>query len=75
MKKNGTTILSGNLTITTTESASNGKYTVVTGDSGKAVINTTSFSNEDVISIEIIAWSWNTFLGAGVNIILYGTYS
>ena len=75
VKKNGTTILSGNLTITTTESASNGKYTVVTGDSGKAVINTTSFSNEDVISIEIIAWSWNTFLGAGVNIILYGTYS
>lgn len=55
VKKNGTTILSGNLTITTTETASNSYYTVITGDSGKATIATTTAVAEDVITCELVA--------------------
>lgn len=73
VKKNGTTILSGNLSITTTETASNGYYTVVTGDSGKATISTTTAVAEDVISLEIVAGTSNTFLGADCYVTLTGT--
>jgi len=75
VKKNGTTILSGNLVITTTESASNSLYVVQTGDSGKATVSTSSFSSKDRLTIEVVAGSGNTFLGAGVNIQLIGTIS
>lgn len=75
IKKNGASILSALLTITTSESASNSYYTVITGDSGKATIATTTAVAEDVITCEIVAGSGNTFLGADVNILLTGTLS
>lgn len=75
VKKNGTTILSGNLVITTTESATGTKYSVVTGDAGKSTISTTTASAKDVIGIYAVKGSGNTFLGADVNILLTGTLS
>lgn len=73
VKKNGTTILSGNLTITTTETASNGYYTVKLGDAGKATLTTTTAVAEDVITCEIVAGTSNTFLGADCYVVLTGT--
>jgi len=75
VKKNGTTILSGNLVITTTETASNSYYTVVTWDAWKSTITTTTAVAEDVITCEIVPGSGNTFLGADVSIVLTGTLS
>jgi len=61
-------MMSGNLTITTTETVSNLLYTVKTGDSGKSTMTTTEVSDEDRIEGFIVAGSWNTFLGAGVTV-------
>lgn len=66
--KNGTSMMSGNLTITTTETVSNLLYTVKTGDSEKSTMTTTAVSDEDRIEGFIVAGSWNTFLGAGVTV-------
>lgn len=73
VKKNGTSILSGNLAITTTEPATGTKYSVITGDAWKATITTATAATKDVIGIYAVKGSRNTFLGADISIVLTGT--
>lgn len=51
VKKNGTSILSAPLSITTTEGATNSIYSVTTWDAGKATITTTTFSAKDRLEV------------------------
>ena len=73
LKKNGTSVLTAPLSITTTETATNGFYTVSTGDSGKATIATSAFSAEDVFSFVVVKGS--TFPGAVLSATAYATFS
>ena len=73
LRKNGTSVLSAPLSITTTESATNGIYSVKTGDAGKATIATSAYSAGDVYSLVIVAGS--TSPGYNLNVEAIGTNS
>jgi len=73
LRKNGTSVLSAPLSITTTESATNGVYSVKTGDAGKATIATSAYSAGDVYSLVIVAGS--TSPGYNLNVEAIGTNS
>lgn len=57
VRKNGTSILSAPLSITTTETATNSIYTATTWDAGKATITTTTFSAKDRLEVIWVAGS------------------
>lgn len=71
--KNGTSVLSAPLSITTTESATNSVYTVRTGDSGKATIATAAYSAGDVYRFVVVPGS--SFPGSNLSAELVGTNS